>query len=63
MTAVVGEIAAAVAAVFGLLTILWTQWLSPKAKRRREAMEKGQEAAEDLDSSGVTAFFDKLRRK
>ena len=56
----VSEIAGAVAAVFGLLLVIWKQWISPKAKARRKAVKDGAQAADDLDPSGVTSAFDKI---
>ncbi len=62
MINLIAQIAAAIAALAGLVVLLWTQWLSPKAKARREAAKMGQKAADKGDTSAVTAAFDRLRR-
>lgn len=62
MITLIGQIAAAIAALTGLAVILYKQWWSPKAKARRESLAKGKQAASELDASGVTAEFDRQRR-
>ena len=63
MLVLIGQICAVLAAVAGLLTILYKAYWCPKAKARRKAVKSGQEAAEKLDPSGVTSAFDRLRNK
>ncbi len=58
----IGAIAAAVAALAGLVSLIWTAWLSPRAKARRKALEAGKQAVDDGDVSGITGFFDKIRK-
>lgn len=62
MITLIGSIAGAIGAVAGLLVILYKTYWSPRAKARRQAVTDGQQAAKDLDASGVTASFDKLNR-
>ncbi len=63
MITVLGQIAATIGAIIGLLMILYQTYWSPRAKARQQAVKDGQEAADKLDASGVTAAFDRLRNK
>ena len=63
MISLIAQIAAAIAALAGLAALLWKGWFSPKAKARREAAKAGQKAADEGDTSGITASFDKLRQR
>ena len=59
-------IAQALGVVAGLITLLglwWKYYGSPRAKARRQAVKDGKQAADELDPSGVTAAFNKLRRR
>lgn len=58
----IGQVAAAIAALAGLAAVVWKKWLSPRARARRKALEEGKEAVEDGNVSGITAFWDKIRR-
>tara|TARA_Y100000310_G_C20536370_1_gene741063 strand:- start:606 stop:800 length:195 start_codon:yes stop_codon:yes gene_type:complete len=63
---VITVVAQALAVIAGLITLVvawWKYYGSPKAKARRKARAEGKKAAEDLDPSGVTAAFDKMRKR
>ena len=62
MLVAIGQIAAAIAALAGLVTLIYKVWLSPRAKARRQALKEGQQAVDVGDRSGIIAFFDKIRR-
>ena len=62
MLVAIGQIAVALAAIIGLITLLYRQYWSPKAKRRRQDLETAKKAADELDPSGVTAGFNRLNR-
>ncbi len=62
MLVLIGQIAAVLAGVVGLVTILYKTYWSPKAKQRRKDLEEGIEAAEELNPSGVTSAFNRLNR-
>lgn len=59
----IGLIASAIAALCGVLTLVYKHYLSPAAKRKRKALENGKKAVDEGDVSKITSAFDKLRRK
>ena len=63
MLTAIGQIIAALGAIAGLAAILYQTYWAPKAKARRQAAADGKKAAENLNSSAVTAAFDKLRKR
>ena len=63
MIKLIAGIAGALTAIAGLLTILYKHYLSPMAKRKRQALKDGKKAVDDGNVSGITSAFDKLRRK
>lgn len=63
MIKLITAIAGALAAIAGLLTILYKVYWSPAAKRKKKALEDGKKAVDEGDVSGITSAFDKLRRR
>lgn len=59
----IGQIAAAVAALAGIIVAVWKYWLNPKLKARKQAAKDGQQAVDDGDTAGITGAFDRLNRK
>ena len=62
MLTIIGQIAAALAAIVGLALVIFKTYWEPRAKARRQAAEEGKKAADRLDASAITAAFDKLRK-
>lgn len=56
-------IAGALAAIAGLLTILYKVYWCPATKRRKKALKDGKKAVDEGDVSRITSAFDKLRRR
>ncbi len=56
----IGQIAAAIGALAGLITLLWKYWLSPQAKARKLIIKEGKKAIDDRDISKITRIIDKL---
>jgi len=57
MINVITQVAAAVAALAGLITIIYKYYLSPKAKAKRNAKRKFDKAVDDGDRIGVIDAF------
>ena len=57
------QIAIALTALVGLAVLVWTQYLSPKAKSRNAALKAASKAIDNGDVSEITAMADKLRHK
>lgn len=63
MIKAIAAIAGAIAALCGLLALLYRQYWSPIAKRKRQAVVDGHKAVDEGDTSAITSAFDKLRKK
>jgi len=63
MFTTIGQIAAAIAALCGIMAIVYNHWLSPRAKKRKQALKDGLGAIETGDVSKITAAIDEMERK
>ena len=62
MLIAIGQIAVAVGAIAGLIVILYKTYWSPKAKARKEAKKAAIKAIDKGDVTGITRFFDRIRK-
>lgn len=62
MIKLITAIAGALAAIAGLLTILYRVYWCPAAKRRKKALKDGEKAVDEGDKAGVLDAFDELNR-
>lgn len=63
MIKLIAAIAGAITGLCSLLMIFYKLFLSPAAKRKKQALKDGKDAVDKGDVSGITSAFDKLRRK
>jgi len=62
MITLIGQIMAVLAGLVGLATVVYKTWLCPRAKARRQAKKDAIEAIDRGDVTGVTRFFDRIRK-
>jgi len=62
MISLIAQICALLVGLIGLATLIYREYYSPRALARKQAAKDGQAAVDDGDTSGIVAFFDKMKK-